>query len=60
MVKGIEYDEIQMKTDIYTKNFKQRKFNIAEIKAEINRQWSLRRKNPEHTADGRDNCYLYF
>ena len=60
MVKGIEYNEIQLKTDIYTKNFKNHIFDIAKIKAEINEEWSHRRKNPEHTADGRDNCFLYF
>ena len=60
MVKGLEYNEIQLKTEVYTKNFKEGFFDIEKIKQEINAQWATRRKNPEHTADGRDNCFLYF
>ena len=60
MVKGIEYNEIQMKTDIYVKHFKQGKFNIAEIKKEIDRQWNMRRKPPENVYIGDKDNYLYF
>jgi len=60
MVKGIEYDEIQMKTEIYVKKFQQGNFNIAEIKKEINDEWSKRRKPPEHVYMGDKNSFLYF
>lgn len=60
VVDGIEYNEIQLKTDIYTEHFKKGQFDIASIKKEIDELWSHRRKNPKETADGKDNCFLYF
>lgn len=60
MVSGIEYDEIQMKTEIYVKHFQHKNFNVAQIKAEINAQWSKRRKPPENTYVGDKDSYLYF
>ena len=60
MVKGIEYNELQAKTQIYIESFKNKNFNIAEIKKEINKEWGQRRKPVENPADGRKGCYLYF
>ena len=60
MVNGIEYNEIQIKTEIYVKNFKRKNFNIAEIKKEIDHEWSTRRKPPEFVYMGDKDNYLYF
>lgn len=60
MVKGIRYNELQLKTNIYKENFKRSNFDIAKIKAEIDEEWGHRRTPPENTADGRPNAYLYF
>lgn len=57
---GLDYNEIHAKTQRYIKNFKEGYFNIAAIKSELEAEWKRRWKNPEHTADGRDNCFLYF
>ena len=45
------YNEIQSKTNIYLRNFENGNFNIAKIKAEIDRQWAERRKLAEETKD---------
>jgi len=64
MVRGIDYNEIQINTDTYTKNFKEGNFNIEKIKEDINKYWAERKAqnsyNPKHVADGQDNCFLYF
>ena len=60
MVNGINYQEIQAKTEIYVKYFRQHQFNINEIKAKINQRWAARRKPPKSLYMGDKNNYLYF
>ena len=60
MVSGIEYNEIQLKTEAYVKNFKNGNFDVAKIKAEIDEQWGRRRKPPKNTYMGEKDCFLYF
>ena len=60
MVKGIEYGDIQRKTDIYTENFKQGNFDIAQIKHSIALKFGRQWKNPETTYIGEKNTFLYF
>jgi hypothetical protein len=35
MIQGIKYNELQLKTEIYTKHFKGGDFNVTKIKHEI-------------------------
>ena len=42
MVRGIKYSEIQAKTQRYIENFKNKNFNIKEIKRQINEEWDKR------------------
>ena len=60
MVKGIEYNDIQLKTSIYVKNFERGNFDLIKIKADIDEEWSRRHKNPETTYMGKNDAYLYF
>ena len=60
MMQGIKYNELQLKTDIYTKHFKRGEFNIAKIKHEIELEWNQRWNNPDNTYVGNKNSYLYF
>ena len=60
MVHGIKYSEIQAKTQRYIENFKNKNFNIKEIKRQINEEWDKRWENPETTYVGTKNTYLYF
>ena len=60
MIQGIKYNELQLKTEIYTRHFKGGDFNIAKIKREIELEWSKRHSNPETTYVGNKNTYLYF
>ena len=59
------YNEIRDKTDEYIKNFKNKNFNVKEIKAEIDKQWAKRKKQAEINSDKygtgqRKGTYLYF
>ena len=60
MVRGIKYSEIQAKTQRYIENFKNKNFNIKEIKRQINEEWDKRWENPETTYVGEKDTYLYF
>ena len=60
MVSGIKYSEIQAKTQRYIENFKNKNFNITEIKRQINEEWDKRLENPETTYIGERDTYLYF
>ena len=60
MVSGIKYSEIQAKTQRYIENFKNKNFNIKEIKRQINEEWDKRWENPETTYVGKKDTYLYF
>ena len=60
MNNNIEYQDIQVKTNIYTEKFKHGNFDIAKIKREIEIEWSKRWKNPEETYIGKKDTYLYF
>lgn len=60
MKSDLNYQDIQTKTERYIEQLKAGNFNLAAIKAQIEREYGRRWKNPEHTADGRDNCFLYF
>lgn len=60
MIQGIKYNELQLKTEIYTRYFKCGEFNITKIKHEITVEWSKRWENPETTYVGNKNTYLYF
>lgn len=60
MVRGIKYSEIQAKTQRYIENFKNKNFNIKEIKRQINEEWDKRWENPETTYVGKKDTYLYF
>ena len=60
MVRGIKYSEIQAKTQRYIENFKNKNFNIKEIKRQINEEWDKRWENPETTHVGKKDTYLYF
>lgn len=60
MKSDLNYQDIQTKTERYIEQLKAGNFNLAAIKAQIEREYGRRWKNPEHAADGRDNCFLYF
>lgn len=60
MNSELNYQDIKTKTDRYIEQLKAGNFDLASIKAQIEKEYGRRWKNPEKAYIGEKDCFLYF